>query len=118
MTAVVGRIDRWALRLSGAKFSATKRFQFDTDIWIEKRPEDIVQLITGGGRAEGREALFYDLVDVVGISTGIYDKTRRIGSQIKQVPAAKATVVKIRFSYEVVKSTLGMFSGQVQINIP
>lgn len=95
MTAVVGSIDRWALRFSGAKFSATKRFQLDSDIRIEKRPEDIVQLISGGGRAEGRQALLYDLVDVVGISAGIFDETRGIGSQVKQVPAAKATVVKI-----------------------
>ncbi len=95
MTTVVGSIDRWALCLSGAKFSATKRFQFDSDIRIEKRPEDIVQLISGRGRAEGRQALLYDLVDVVGISAGISDETRRIGSQFKQVPAAKATVVKI-----------------------
>lgn len=95
MTAVVGNIDRWALGLSGAKFSATKGFQFDSDVRIEKRPKDIVQLISGGSRAEGRQALLYDLVDVVGISTGISDITRRIGSQFKQVPAAKATVVKV-----------------------
>jgi len=95
MTAAVGSIDLWALYLSGAKFSATKRFQFDSDIRIEKRPEDIVQLISGGGRAEGCQALLYDIVDVVGISAGISDETRRIGSQFKQVPAAKATVVKI-----------------------
>ena len=95
MTAVVGSIDRRAPRLSGAKFSAAERFQLDSDIRIEKRPEDVVQLISGGSRAEGRQALLYDLVDVVGISAGISDKTRGVGSQVKQVPAAKATVVKI-----------------------
>ena len=95
MTAVLGSIDRWTLRLSGAKFSAAKRFQLDSDIRIEKRPEDVVQLISGGGRAKGRQALLYDLVDVVGISAGISDETRGVGSQFKQIPAAKATVVKI-----------------------
>ena len=95
MTAAIGSIDRRALRLSGAKFSATEGFQFDSDIRIEKRPEDIVQLISGGGQAEGRQALLYNLVDVVGISAGISDETRRIGAQFKQVPAAKTPVVKI-----------------------
>ena len=117
MTAVVVDIDRRALCLSGAKFSATEGFQFDSDVRIEKRPEDIVQLISGGGRAEGRQALLNDLVDVVSISAGISDETRRIGAQFKQVPAAKAPIVKIRFPYEVVKSTLDMFSGQVQRKI-
>ena len=95
MTVVVVSIDRRTLRLSGAKFSATKRFQLDSDIRIEKRPEDVVQLISGGGRAEGRQALLYDLVDIVGISAWISDKTRGIGSQVKQVSAVKVTVVKI-----------------------
>ena len=95
MSAVAGSIDRRAPRLSGAKFPATKEFQLDSDIRIEKYPEDVVQLISGGGRAEGRQALLYDLVDIVGISAWISDKTRGIGSQVKQVSAVKVTVVKI-----------------------